>query len=60
MTDLMVWGVLYVMGAGLAVGGIFVLFGLGWALLAGAPFLLYLALLVKRGVESNKGPVDAR
>lgn len=37
-------------GLGLAVAGVFVLFGLGWALLAGAAPLLLLAAVLIRGL----------
>lgn len=38
-------------GATLAVGGVFVLLGLGWALLAGALPCLLLSIVIARGLN---------
>lgn len=43
--------VLALLGVGLAVAGVYLLFGLGWALLAGAVPLLVLAGAMLRGLN---------
>lgn len=40
--------------AGLAVGGVFVLFGTGWALIAGGAFALELAETLRRGMTPDE------
>ena len=41
-------------GAGLIVGGVFVLVGLGWCLIAGGMFALGMAELLRRGMTGGR------
>lgn len=49
-TALWVLLLLLLSGAGMTVGGVYMLAGPGWALLAGGAFALVLAGLLKRGM----------
>lgn len=42
---------LLVLACACATGGVWLLFGLGWALLAVAPWLLFLAFVILRGAH---------
>ncbi|WP_169053369.1 hypothetical protein [Falsirhodobacter xinxiangensis] len=39
--------------AGAASGGVYLLFGLGWALICGAAFLMFFAAILSRGVTNG-------
>lgn len=53
MNPLHVFILVALTGFGLAVAGVYVLFGLGWSLLAGAGSLLLIAGFVRKGLTGD-------
>jgi hypothetical protein len=53
MNPLLIFTITALMGFGLAVAGVYVLLGLGWALLAGAASLLLIAGFLRKGLTSD-------
>lgn len=55
MSDVLTMLVLLVLGAALCVVGVYVQFGLGWALIVGGCVVLGAGLVIRRGIDWSAG-----